>query len=239
MPNNPLIIPSGRIQQMTDSETAALAGLPWSASGAVNSLVRFFDHFVGGAVDDPWVVVPGGPVLPVFDNVAKGVVKFPGDNVSSPMIWTGKANYYRAAAPIIEVYCYTTAAIDQRIAFARYDFSPPDWNQYQWGIRYNPALSPNWGISNKNGAGADVFFPSLTPVVSGQRYVLRVWLTGAVGAQTINLTIDGADLTQYSAVQPDPSLGSAAIWCSIAGAPNSGLYIDWIGIEADFSQAPA
>jgi hypothetical protein len=216
-------------------QTAA-SPLIWTGTGGLQQSTvpyRIFDHFIG-ELGPPWHVYYAAP-LPVPQDIPRGVMKMPADGVGGCRIDTGHGmQFYRASNPIFEVsVLLDTILTDKKIGFEH--FAGVNW---AWGVSFDPALSPNWAIFNWNG-GALIETPSTTAVVSGTWYTIRCWLTGAVGAQTVNMTINGGDLTQYNAAQPDAGVLCFCMFTDSAGGAGTGMYLDWIGIEANFGATPA
>jgi hypothetical protein len=215
-------------------QTAA-SPLIWTGTGGNQRATvpwRLYDDFVG-PLALPWTFFVGGPAL-VIQNSPKGILKMNSDQVVGCRVDTVANNFYRAGNPIFEAYVMTDSlAMNKKIAFL--DYAGVHWG---WGVSFDPALSANWAICNWNGA-ALIETPSTTAVVPNTWYTIRCWLTGAVGAQTVNMTINGADLTTYNAVQPDVGPLCFALYTAGNGAGGTGLYVDWVGIEQSFGATPA
>ncbi len=205
--------------------------IPWSSTGK-NPMYRFFDEFDGNVLSPPWSLTSG---TVTFQDAARGVILLAADAGAATQIDFVRTIFYRAASPVFELNCYTTTIAKG----CEMTFNDNAGGHRTWGITFDPAASANWRLTCKNGGGAIVHTVSTTPVVASTWYKLRCWLSGAVGAQTANLTINGVDLTQYSAVQPDPDLSAFHLWQDNGAAGGTGLFVDWLGIEADFSKTPA
>lgn len=203
----------------------------WNEIQGIDPIYRFFDHFDGYNFKHVWRV-GGGP--PALADLEKGICQVPFAGGVDGHLYGSNCNYYRAANPIFETYVMADV-ITQNINIA---YETSALAGVGFGCRFAPATSANWMLWNNNGGGV-VDTASATPVVAGQWYLIRFWLSGAVGAQTCNLLIDGTDLTTYNAAQPVATRLEPHYYTQNGGAGGTYLNIDWCGLAADFSQAPA
>ena len=211
----------------------------WTAAGGPASAnpYRFFDHFVGTSLRPEWGITAGAASLTSLEG---GWVQLPLGGGVSNLLTLGNTtpNFYRASMPHFQARCY----VDSVAANFGISLETSGGAVALARAALHLAYGNDWVLMSDNGAGTVHVHTGLT-VVIGEKYLIDLWLSGAVmGAQTWNLSVtpestmipvvvsDGTRPPTNAPVRP-------TIYSGNGGA--GGFAVDWYGIEADFSQVPA
>lgn len=195
-------------------------------------LYRYVDHFEyrsGGAFDGRWSA--GGSWATVSG--IRGIAQAPCDALSAQELKFQDPIFYRASLPCLNVRVKWDAVDTAPVV--RLGFRSTDGNS-GFGVEMYHTSSAYFRAYTLIG-GSYTYTASTVEAVALSQHDVRVWITGAVGSQTVHALIDGTAVSAVATANLAKVAWSPLVYVG-SGSDSGKLFtLDVAAIEADFSKA--